>query len=185
MVIFNKDVSFACVGEWLHCRAISYFISAADSLKKVNLWLPFAVKCQCVEFGVFQLRFLTATLTPEWNSTDEPREHFSWWKHYKPLKKPHKPLQPLHNLWWALQLIVNGFHYILWPRFIMAAIRFHWLTVVNISSRLQTEKTTLSDNNNHAYTSTFHFICTLMSWIIHRNIQWWTFLFKMCVYDTS
>lgn len=108
------------------------------------------LKCQCVEFGVFQLQFLTATLTPEWKSTDEPREHFSWWKHYKPLKKPHKPLQPLHNLWWALQLIVNGFHYILWPRFIMAAIRLHWLTVVNISSRLQTEKTALSDNNNHA-----------------------------------
>lgn len=112
--------------------------------EKVNLWLPFPVKCQSVELVVFQLWFLTATPTPEWNITDESREHFSWWKHYKPLKKPHKPLQPLHNLWWALQLIVNGFHYILWPWFIMVAIRHRWLTVVNISSRLQTEKTTLS-----------------------------------------
>lgn len=74
----------------------------------------------------------------------EPHEHFNSWKHHKPLKKASHALQPLHNLWPALQLIVNGFHYILWPWFIMVAIKRHWLTVVNISRRLQTEKATLS-----------------------------------------
>lgn len=34
MCIFNKDILFACVGEWVHGRPVSYFISAADEKKK-------------------------------------------------------------------------------------------------------------------------------------------------------